>query len=211
MGKKKTKKTDVADIRLQMQVMDSWKEYASILKSADKEVMDQFQKATRNIQSMVWVSVVMGVIVFIAAIGAIIFGVNETLQQDLEKDAILFEIEEMVQQNLEKDAIISGVEDALQQDSNHIGVSIAVIGLIVLLIILFRNPLKGVQRSLSNLTKTQIIFHGYVRQVIQIDTTYKQTIFSDEPIDLKEMLKAIYNIQEAVEQSVDEVSRSMEE
>ena len=106
MGRDKNKKNDVANRMLQMQVMGSWNDYAGLLKSADEEVMSQFQKATRNIQSMVWVNVVMGIVVFIAAIGAMIFGVNEALQYDFE----------------------------------YIGIGISIVGLIVLLIILFRNP-----------------------------------------------------------------------
>ena len=172
MGKKKR---DIANNASKVQTSDSHEDCMSLVKSADKEVMPQFEKATRNIKIMALVNIGMEIIVFIVAIIAIVFGIISVLDE-----------------------------------IKYIGVYVAIAGLVILLNITFRNPLKGIYRTLGSLTKIQIIFHGYLRQVAQIDTTYRQSIASDDPIDFKELLKAIYNIQEAVEQSVDEVTRSME-
>lgn len=51
---------------------------------------------------------------------------------------------------------------------------------------------------------------GYVRQLNQIDMAYKQVLFSSSLVEPKEMRKTIQSIQEVVEQSVDEVIRSLE-
>ncbi len=102
--------------------------------------------------------------------------------------------------------------------SNHfvgpgtsIGIGGFLVGLLALFFGLYLGPQRKIHISMSRLTKMNIIFLGFIRQLNQIDIAYKQTILSVDSVDLQETLKAIYNIQEIVEQSVDEIVMSFED
>ena len=108
-------------------------------------------------------------------------------------------------------ALFFGLVNTFQQNWKHAGIAISLISLMTLFVVLYRSPLKDVRHALSNLTKTQIIFLGYVQQIDQINSAYKQIMFSSDSVNLSEMQESIQNIQDAVEQSVDEMMRSVEE
>jgi hypothetical protein len=92
----------------------------------------------------------------------------------------------------------------------YIGGAITIIGLIIILVILYRSPINNIRHSTSNMAKISIILMGFVRQINQVDMAYKQVLFTSSQVDPKETRKTIQSIQEIVEQSVDEVSRSLE-
>lgn len=109
-------------------------------------------------------------------------------------------------------SIIYGIIFMQESDPSDIviGGSIAAIGLIIILIILYRSPFNNIRHSTSNMAKISIILMGFVRQINQVDMAYKQVLFTSSQVDPKETHKTIQSIQEIVEQSVDEVSRSLE-
>lgn len=94
--------------------------------------------------------------------------------------------------------------------SKYIGIGLSIVGLAILFVVLYRSPINNIRHSSSNLAKISFILMGYVRQLNQIDMSYKQVLFSSSLVDPKEMRKTIQSIQEVVEQSVDEVIRSLE-
>ena len=109
-------------------------------------------------------------------------------------------------------SLIFGFELIFKTDylSKYIGIGLFIVGLAILFIVLYRSPINNVRHSSSNLAKISFILMGYVRQLNQIDMAYKQILFSSRLVDPKEMRKNIQSIQEVVEQSVDEVIRSLE-
>ena len=108
--------------------------------------------------------------------------------------------------------LIFGVNLFVQTDEwqRYSGIAISAISLVVLFYVLYRNPISNIRHSTSNMAKTSIILMGYVRQINQIDIAYKQVLFSSSKVDPEETRKTIQSIQEVVEQSVDEVIRSLE-
>ena len=109
-------------------------------------------------------------------------------------------------------SLILGFELIFKNDefSKYMGIGLSIFGLAILFIVLYRSPINNVRHSSSNLAKISFILMGYVRQLNQIDMAYKQVLFSSSFVDPKEMRKTIQSIQEVVEQSVDEVIRSLE-
>ena len=109
-------------------------------------------------------------------------------------------------------SLVLGIELVFKPDdfSRYLGIGLSFISLMILFILLYRSPINNIRHSSSNLAKISFILMGYVRQLNQIDMAYKQVLFSSNFVDPKKMRKTIQNIQEVVEQSVDEVIRSLE-
>ncbi|RLD05674.1 MAG: hypothetical protein DRI56_09135 [Chloroflexota bacterium] len=167
---------NTADAELQMRRLISWNAYNDFLRDTDSRLLSQFQKSTQQLQVAFWLSIVMGVVIFILAVVFLILGVN----------------------------LLYG------NQSSYIGIVLSVIGLLVVFVLLYRNPINNIRNSTTDLAKINIILMGYVRQIGQIDMAYLQVLISSR-VDPKEMRKTIQSIQEVVEQSVDEVIRSLEE
>ena len=67
---------------------------------------------------------------------------------------------------------------ALAQDfsdfERYIGIGGAAGSLGTLLYLFYRDPLKNIRESVTNLVTVNVVFSGYVRQINQIDATFKQ-------------------------------------
>ena len=94
--------------------------------------------------------------------------------------------------------------------SMYVGVGLSILSTLAIFVVLYRSPINNIRNSASNLAKINIILMGYVRQLNQIDMAYKQVLFSSSLVDPREIKETVQSIQEVVEQSVDEVIRSLE-
>lgn len=84
-------------------------------------------------------------------------------------------------------------------------------GLIILLVLLIRNPLKNVRFLMSNMIKMNVVFSGYIRQVHQIDLVFKNLFvqagdISPTQLQLDEVFKYL---QDAREEAMDAISEAL--
>jgi hypothetical protein len=85
------------------------------------------------------------------------------------------------------------------------------IGLLTVLIMFFRSPVRAIRSPLKVLTKVNIIYLSYIRQMKQIDTTYKLKI-SAPGIIRYETLDEINNyIQQTTQQTLEDITDALEE
>ena len=55
-------------------------------------------------------------------------------------------------------------------------IGISILGVLLLLILLFTNPIRLARKSVTDTVKINLIFTGYTRQIYQIDTAFKRLI-----------------------------------
>ena len=82
------------------------------------------------------------------------------------------------------------------------GIGGIISGAIILLLIIYRNPLKNSQKLTADVIKMQIIYLGFIRQINQIDIMYQQTLLAHHELPPEQLEAAISKIQEIIELSL---------
>lgn len=80
-------------------------------------------------------------------------------------------------------------------------------GLIVLLFLINRSPLKNIRYLVNNMVKLNILYVGYTRQIHQVDATFKDMLSKNEGIDAKKMEEMLGYVQAAVDEALNAVSQ----
>jgi hypothetical protein len=88
--------------------------------------------------------------------------------------------------------------------------AIAIFSLSLLGVLLFRNPIRAVNRSLIDLTRIQIILQGYNHQLYQVDATFKLALLS-ETMDLGKLNKYLGNIQIVMDGNIESLIQFLDE
>ena len=87
---------------------------------------------------------------------------------------------------------------------------IALISLVLLGLLLYRNPLQTINRTLIELARVQVILQGYQRQVNQIDAVFKQSLLENE-IDQETLTHSLEQIQRIIDANVESLLQFIEE
>ena len=118
--------------------------YNDLLSKTDEPIQDLFKETMRQAKFSFTVSQIMSIIIFIVGIGAIIAGLYFAFQSGNDRVELIF------------------------------GAGTSIVGAIaVLLDLMVRDPHKRVQEATSILLRIKVIFLGYLRQIHQIDATFK--------------------------------------
>jgi HEAT repeat protein len=102
--------------------------------------------------------------------------------------------------------------NAGQDDIQRIfGAGTSIIGVIaVILDMTFRDPHKRVQEATSILLRIKVIFLGYVRQIHQVDATFKhEFIEGGKNFGIKETKETILQINEVMKKTMDMITRDL--
>ncbi len=86
-----------------------------------------------------------------------------------------------------------------------VGVGAAAGSLGTLLLLFYKDPLANIRDSVTNLVKVNVVFLGYVRQINQIDATFKQLFLGAAGFGVEQMKLTVEQIQDSVRQTMDEV------
>lgn len=76
-------------------------------------------------------------------------------------------------------------------------------GLVTLLASFYRNPLENVRSSIAELLKVNVVFLGYVRQINQIDATFKHQFLGNSQFGVERMKATVQQIQTAMKDSLE--------
>jgi hypothetical protein len=95
-------------------------------------------------------------------------------------------------------ALASGL-DTLQ---GWIGVGGSVGSLATLLLLFYRNPVRNIDQAVAQLIKVDVIFLGYIRQINQIDATFKQLFLSTMSFGIEQMERTVEEIRETVDKTM---------
>src|SRR5690554_3353069 len=78
------------------------------------------------------------------------------------------------------------------------------VSFVILILIYYRNPVKVIRNAVSDLVKMNVIFMGYVRQINQIDLTFKH-LFESKGGDLEQMRGTVTQLRVTVDETVDNI------
>lgn len=93
---------------------------------------------------------------------------------------------------------------------NYTGLGILAVSFVLLIILLFRNPIQSMNGMLVDLARVQIILQGYTRQINQIDATFKQA-FLEKKVELKTVSKSLAEVQKVIDGNIESLLQFMEE
>jgi hypothetical protein len=146
--------------------------YSAILAETDSRIMEQFNLLMNEARTAFQTNLWMH---------RIIFGI----------DALLLIASLIV-------ALASGL-DTLQ---GWIGVGGSVGSLATLLLLFYRNPVRNIDQAVAQLVKVDVIFLGYIRQINQIDATFKQLFLSTMSFGIEQMERTVEEIRETVDKTM---------
>ena len=84
-------------------------------------------------------------------------------------------------------------------------------GLIVLLFLVNRSPIKNIRYLVNNLVKLNVLYMGYTRQIHQVDATFKNLLSNTNGIDPAKMEEMLGHIQAAVDETMNAISLILDE
>lgn len=160
---------------LQAQRTKAVEKYTEMLGKADEQIMQQFNSLINQAQTGFRLSMWMHGIIF--GLGVIVLA------------ASLY-------------VALSGRFDEFER---YVGLSTAAGSLGTLLFLFYKDPLQNIRHSVTNLVKVNVVFLGYMRQINQIDATFKQMFLSSADFGTTQMRETVEQIQVAVKQTMDEV------
>jgi HEAT repeat protein len=160
---------------LQRQREEALKAYSDILKSSDDQIMTQFEGLIKQARLAFSMTMWMHGVIF--GLGVIVLSIS--LYVAMAQGFATFE--------------------------RFVGIGTAAGSLTMLLALFYRGPLKNIGESVSNLLKVNVVFIGYMRQINQIDASFKQLFLSAGGFGTVDMKQTVDQIQDSVKETMEGV------
>ncbi len=160
---------------LQAQRAKALDTYTELLGNADEQVMEQFNRLMGQAQRGFLLSLYMHGIIFGIGVIVLVASLYVALSQGFDT----FE--------------------------RYVGVGAAIGSLGTLLLLFYKDPLENIRGSVTSLVKVNVVFLGYVRQINQIDATFKQLFLASAGFGLDQMKQTVEQIQDSVRKTMQEV------
>lgn len=87
----------------------------------------------------------------------------------------------------------------------YVGVGGVTGSIVTLLALFYKQPLSNIQKSITALVDVNVIFLGYVRQINQIDATFKQLYLAVGGFSITQLKDTVQQIQCSVSKTMEEV------
>ena len=149
--------------------------YTDLLGTADSQVMEQFSRLMGKAHQAFSMSMWMHSIIFGLGVGVLIASIFVALSKGFET----FE--------------------------RFVGIGTAAGSLLTLLLLFYKDPIKNIHRSVTDLVEVNVVFLGYVRQINQIDATFKQLFLAKARFGVPDMQQTVEQIQTSVQRTLEEV------
>jgi HEAT repeat protein len=160
---------------LQAQRTKALDKYTELLGTADTQVMAQFERLMKQAQRGFLMSMWMHGIIF--GIGVVVLIVS----------------------------LYVAISQGFETFERYVGIGAAVGSLGTLLLLFYKDPLKNIRNSVTGLVKVNVVFLGYVRQINQIDATFKQLFLASAGFGTDQMKQTVEEIRDSVKQTMAEV------
>lgn len=164
---------------LQAQRTKAMDTYTQMLNTTDSQIMQQYNRIVERARQAFSLSLVMHALIFGIGLIILILSLNVALSEGYE----IFE--------------------------RYIGVGTAGGSLATLLALFYKDPLKNIRGSVTSLVKVNVIFLGYVRQINQIDATFKQIFLEPQGLEIDKMTKTVVQIQDSVDKTMKEIKENL--
>jgi hypothetical protein len=155
--------------------------YQEAFEAADEDVMAQFQYFSRQFKVAYWIGIVLS-IAFLAVAGSLFFLFVHFL-----------------------------LSDNPSRFQKYASVGAGLVAILMISYYYYRNPVTSLRYSAADLLKLGVIYLGYVRQINQIDIAFGQAISKMDRHQLQDLEETMRQVREAVDQTVDDVSRALED
>jgi CHASE3 domain sensor protein len=155
--------------------------YSTLLSDADTKAMTRFDQLMHSAQRAFSVSLIMHVTVFVVGLVVMITGLVVALQ---------------------------GGQDSFEA---YVGIGAAGSSLATILWLFYRQPIQNIRRSVTGLMKVNVVFQGFVRQINQVDATFKRRFLDPASFAADEMTRTVDRIQQAVSETLTEIERHLPE
>jgi HEAT repeat protein len=160
---------------LQRQREEALKAYSDILKSSDDQIMTQFEGLIKQARLAFSMTMWMHGVIF--ALGVIVLSIS----------------------------LYVSMAQGFETFERFVGIGTAAGSLTMLLALFYRGPLKNIGESVSNLLKVNVVFIGYMRQINQIDASFKQLFLSAGGFGTVDMKQTVDQIQDSVKETMEGV------
>lgn len=88
--------------------------------------------------------------------------------------------------------------------------AVSFISLVLLGVLLFRNPIQSINQTFVDLVRVQIVLQGYSRQINQVDAVFKQA-FLENKMDIKSVSKSLDHLQKVMDGNVESLLQLLDE
>jgi len=151
-------------------------QYTDILNDADERIMTQYNALMCQAHWAFGISMVMHIVIFLLGIGILVMTIY--LNSGTPSDALAY------------------LQGFLGTTS---GLAATYLGLF------YRDPIDNIGNSVTRLVKVNVAFLGYMRQINQIDATFKQLFLDTSGFTLEEMKETVNQINKVVDQSLNKI------
>jgi HEAT repeat protein len=160
------------------QKSDVLRAYSDLLAKADEPVQELFKETMLQAQRSFRISQGMSITIFVIGVGVLISGLYIAFTAGQERLQLVF------------------------------GAGVSVVSMIaVVLDMMLRDPHQRVQEATSVLLRIKVIFLGYVRQIHQVDATFKhEFIEGGKEFGVKEVQETIKQINDVMKNTMDMIS-----
>ena len=165
---------------LQKQRAEAVETYTTLLGSADEKIMEQFESLMYRARVAFTMSMWMHGLVFGVGIVTLVVSLGVALR------------------------------DGFETYASYVGTVGAVGSVGLLLAMFYRDPLQNIGQSVTNLIKVNVVFLGYVRQINQIDATFKQLFLATDGFSLEQMVQTVSEIEKSVDKTLAKVEMYLE-
>ncbi len=108
-------------------------------------------------------------------------------------------------------ALFWSLSKSLQIGATQPWVWLVALGNLILLgVLLFRNPVESLNHILVDLARIQIVLQGYSRQISQVDAMFKQALLANR-VDQKYLNQSMEHIQKVIDSNIESLLQFMEE
>jgi HEAT repeat protein len=106
-------------------------------------------------------------------------------------------------------SLVLAFQDGLNTVTALVGGTVGTVA--VVLTTFYRNPLRNVRGSLNALMQVDVVFLGYVRQINQIDATFKHMFLEARDFGTTQMQATVAESQSAVSKILEEIQKHIED
>ena len=110
-------------------------------------------------------------------------------------------------------ALIVGLVTILNSESeNQVWAAVSIfVGIVILLFLIRKDPLRNTFDLINNLARFNVIFTGYMRQIHQVDATFREMFLSADEITLEDLETVLSRIQLTIDNALDSMNQIIED
>jgi len=165
---------------LQKKREEALNKYTELLKDADTNIMGQYNSLMKRAQKAFSMSMWMHTTIF--SLGVLILVAS----------------------------LYVALSEGFGTFERYVGIGAAGGSLGTLLLMFYKGPLENIQKSVTSLVEVNVVFLGFVRQINQIDATFKQMFLALRGFGVEQMRQTVEQIQDSVKKTMEEVKAYME-